>query len=75
MSKLFKPRLILSQFFNHKPIFIGEYTHFDSFLPSTYTILMIHSLLSGCFRICSDWIRLYSQLILFKYIFQDNKCT
>ena len=40
---------------HRKQTFTGIYTHFDSFLPSTYKIGMIHTLLYRCFRISSDW--------------------
>ena len=40
---------------SRKPTFSGVYSHFDSFLPSTYKIGMIYTLVFRCFRICSDW--------------------
>ena len=39
----------------HKPTFGRIYTHFDSFLTSTYKIGIIHTLVFRCFCICSDW--------------------
>ena len=39
-----------------KPTFSGIYTHFDSFLPSSNKIGLLHTLLYRCFRICSDWL-------------------
>ena len=35
-----------------KPTFSRIYTHFDSFLPSSYKIGLLHALLYRCFRIC-----------------------
>ena len=52
-----------------KPTFSGLYTDFDSFLPDTYIISMIYSLVKRCFRICSNWSILHSQLILLTEIF------
>ena len=37
-----------------KPTFSGLYTHFDSFLPDTYKIGMIYSLVNRCCWICSS---------------------
>ena len=36
-----------------KPTFSGIYTHFDSFLPSSNKIGLLHTLLYRCFWICS----------------------
>ena len=36
-----------------KPIFIGVYTHIDSFLPSTYKFGTVHTLAYRCFQIYS----------------------
>ena len=62
-----------------KPTFIGVYTHFDSFLPDTYKISMIYTLVNRCFRICYRCFRICSslsmfhqQLILLRKIFQKN---
>ena len=52
-----------------KPTFSGLYTDFDSFLPDTYIISMIYSLVKRCFWICSNWSILHSQLILLTEIF------
>ena len=37
-----------------KPIFSGVYTCFDAFLPDTYKIGMIYTLVNRCSRICSS---------------------
>ena len=44
-----------------KPTFSGIYTHFDSFLPSTYKFGTIYTLAYRCFRICSSWTKLYTE--------------
>ena len=38
-----------------KPTFSGADTYFDSFLPDTYEIDLVYTLLKRCFRICSNW--------------------
>ena len=38
----------------HKPTFSGVYTHFETFLPTTYKFGMVYILAYRCFRICSD---------------------
>ena len=46
-----------------KPTFSGIYTHFDSFLPSSNKIGLLHTLLHKCFRICSDWTKFHLELV------------
>ena len=55
-----------------KPTFSGVYTHFDSFLPDTYKIAMICTIVNRCFQICSSWSMFHQQLILLREIFQKN---
>ena len=45
---------------------------FDSFIPDTYKISMIYTLVNRCFRICSSWSMFHQQLILLREIFQKN---
>ena len=63
-------KFILS--FYRKTTFSGVYTHFDGFLPDTYKIGMIYTLVNRCFRICSGWSMFQQQLILLREIFQKN---
>ena len=56
----------------HKPTFSGAYTHFDSFLPSTYKFGMIYTLVFRRFRICSDWNKFHKEIIFLKDIFLKN---
>ena len=56
----------------HKPTFSRIYTHFDSFLPSTYKIGMIHVLLYKCFQICSDWTKFHLELVKLMDVFKSN---
>ena len=55
-----------------KSTFSGVFTHFDSFLPNTYKIGMICTLVNRCFWICSSWLRYHQQLIHLRVIFQKN---
>ena len=54
-----------------KPTFSGVYTHFDSFIPNTYKIGMIYTLINRGFPICSIWSMLHQQLYVGE-IFQKN---
>ena len=39
----------LTTYVYHKPTFSGVYTHFDSFLPSTYKFSTLYTLAYRCF--------------------------
>ena len=55
-----------------KPTFSGVYTHFDSFLPSTYKFGTVYTLAYRCFRICSSWTKLHNELVCLKENFLKN---
>ena len=55
-----------------KPTFSGICTHFDSFLPSSYKIGLLHTLLYRCFRICSDWTKFHLELVKLIDVFKNN---
>ena len=55
----------------HKPTFGKVYTHFDSFLPSN-KIVLIHTLLYRCFRICSDWTKFHLELVKLMDVFKST---
>ena len=55
-----------------KPTFSGVYTHFDSFLPSTYKFGTVYTLAYRCFRICSNWTKLHRKLVCLKETFLKN---
>ena len=59
-------------FVYRKPTFSGIYTHFDSFLPSSNKIGLLHTLLCRCFRICSDWTKFHLELVKLTDIFKNN---
>ena len=50
----------------------GVYTHFDSFLPSTYKFGTVYTLAYRCFRICSSWTKLRNELVCLKETFLKN---
>ena len=51
-----------------KPTFSGVYTHFDSFLPTTYKFGTVYTLAYRCLRICSSWTKLHNELVCLKEI-------
>ena len=55
-----------------KPPFSGVYTHFDSFLPTTYKFTIIYTLVFRSFSICSNWINFHKELVFLKDIFLKN---
>ena len=55
-----------------KPTFSGIYTHFDSFLPSSNKIGLLHTLLYRCFRICSYWTKFHLELVKLTDVFKNN---
>ena len=57
-----------------KPTFIGTYTHFDSFLPSSNKIGLLHTLSCRCFRTCSDWTKFHLELVELIDVFKNNGC-
>ena len=55
-----------------KPTFSGIYIHFDSFLPSSDKIGLLHSSLYRCFRIRSDWTKFPLELVKLIDVFETN---
>ena len=49
-----------------KPIFSGVYTHFVSFLPSTYKFGTVYTHAYKCLQICSSWTKLHNELVCLK---------
>ena len=52
-----------------KKTFSGVYTNFKSFIPETYKIGLIKSLLFQCFSLCSDFIKFHHEIDYLKSIF------
>ena len=49
-----------------KLTFSGVYTHFDSFLPSTFKFSTVYTLACRCFQTCSSWANLHTELLYLK---------
>ena len=55
-----------------KPTFIGVYTHFDSFLWSSYKFSTVYTLAYRCFQIFSGRTKLETELFCLKEFFLKN---
>ena len=55
-----------------KRTFSGDYTYFDSFLPSIYKFGTVCTLAYRCLQICSSWTKLHNELVCLKEIFFKN---
>ena len=56
-----------------KPTVNEIYTHYNSFLSSTYKTGMIHALLYGCFwNCCWNWTKFYLELFKWMEVFRSN---
>ena len=55
-----------------KNTFSGVYTNFKSFIPETYKIGLIKSLLFRCFSLCSDFIKFHHEIDKLKIILYKN---
>ena len=55
-----------------KKTFSGVYTIFKSFIPETYKIGLIKSLLFRCFSLCSDFIKFHHEIDKLKSILNKN---
>ena len=55
-----------------KKTFSGVYTNFKSFIPETYKIGLIKSLLFQCFILCSDFIKFHHEIEKLKSILYKN---
>ena len=55
-----------------KKTFSGVYTNFKSFIPETYKIGLIKSLLFRCFGLRSDFIKFHNEIDKLKHILYKN---
>ena len=55
-----------------KKVFSGVYTNFKSFIPETYKLGLIKSLLFQCFSLCSDFIKFHHEIDKLKSILYKN---
>ena len=58
--------------YRKKNTFSGVYTNFKSFIPETYKIGLIKSLLFRCFSLCSDFFKFHHEIDQLKSIFDKN---
>ena len=61
-----------SEYIYRKTTLSRIYTHFRSFLPSTYKIGMIHTSLYRYFWIYSDWTKFHLELVKLMDVFKNN---
>ena len=57
---------IYTTFVCRKPTFSEVYTQSDSVLPSISFVLLFGTLTHRCFRICSSWTKLHTELVCLK---------
>ena len=57
-----------------KPTFDGAYTHFDSFLQSSYKFGTVCTLTHGYLQIYSSWTKLHNEQICLKAMFLKDGC-
>ena len=57
---------------SRKKTFSGFYINFKSFIPETYKIGLIKSLLFRCFGLCSDFIKFHNEIDKLKRILYKN---
>ena len=55
-----------------KRTFSGLYTNFKSFIPETYKVGLMKSLLFWCFSLCSDFIKFHHEIDKLKSILYKN---
>ena len=63
---------LATNFYSKKNTFSWVYTNFKSFIPETYKIGLIKSLLFRCFRLCSDFIKFHHEIDNLKRILYKN---
>ena len=62
-------------FIFHKATFSGVFTNYDSFIPDTYKIGLVHTLLFRFFKICSSMENFHIEVELQRSIFKCNNYT
>ena len=66
-----------------KPTFSGLYSHYESFMPSSYKAGLIYTLLHRAFTLCSTWEKFHEEVCTLRQTFLKNaypgffidKCT
>ena len=49
-----------------KPTFSGVFTHFDSFIPTSYKQGLVNTLIFRCFKICSSYEKIHNEIVSLK---------
>ena len=57
-----KQQLKLWFILRRKPIFSGYYSHYESFMPSSYKVGLIYTLLHRAFTLCSTWEKFHEEV-------------
>ena len=55
-----------------KPTFSGVFTHFDSFIPTSYKHGLVNTLIFRCFKICSSYEKIHNEIVSLKDILKHN---
>ena len=55
-----------------KPTFSGVFTHFDSFIPTSYKQGLVNTLIFRCFKICSSYEKIHNEIVSLKDILKHN---
>ena len=55
-----------------KPAFSGVFTHFDSFIPTSYKHGLVNTLIFRCFKICSSYEEIRNEIVSLKDILKHN---
>ena len=56
----------------HKPTFTGLFTNFKSFVPFTYKLALINTLIHRIYKICSSWIMFHHDICNLTRILKRN---
>ena len=55
-----------------KPTFSGLYSHYESFMPSSYKVGLIYTLLHRAFTLCSTWEKFHEEVCFLRQTFLKN---
>ena len=55
-----------------KPTFSGVYTNFSSYIPMTYKLSLVSTLLHRAYTICGNWVQIHSEISQIKSVMRRN---
>ena len=55
-----------------KPTFSGVYTNFSSYIPMTYKMSLVSTLLHRAYTICGNWAKIHSEISHIKSVMRKN---